>query len=85
MLKEAWILHQAQTECTGTSEKTYLKGMIDLLLAQPIPGFDDLNWNEFDPQAPHPYRQWLLMTLTYKFLKTYVEHFRVTSIHYKNQ
>ena len=32
----------------------YLNGMIDLL-AVPVPGFDDLNWYELDPQAPHPH------------------------------
>ena len=31
-----------------------LNGIIDLL-AVPVPGFDNLNWYEFDPQAPHPY------------------------------
>ena len=35
MLKEAWNLHQAQTECTGTPEETCLNGMIDLLAEQP--------------------------------------------------
>ena len=54
MLKEAWNLHQAQTECTGTSEKMCLNGMIDLFV-KPVPGFDDLNWYEFDPQAAHPH------------------------------
>lgn len=30
-------------------------------------------------------QQWLLMTMTEIFLKTYVANFLVTSIHYKNQ
>ena len=25
------------------------------IFAKPVPGFDDLNWYEFDPQAPHPH------------------------------
>ena len=52
MLKEAWNLHQAQTECTGIPEKICLNGMIGIF-AKPVPGFDDLNLYEFHPQAPH--------------------------------
>ena len=47
-------LHQAQTECTGTPEKICLNSMIDLFV-KPVPGFDDLNLYEFDPQAAHPH------------------------------
>ena len=54
MLKEAWNLHQAQTECSWTPKQICLSGMIDLL-AETVPGFDDLNWYEFDLQAPHPH------------------------------
>ena len=31
-----------------------LNGMMDLL-ADSVPGFDDLNWYKFDPKAPHPH------------------------------
>ena len=54
MLKEAWNLHQAQPECTGIPEKICLNGTIDVF-AKPVPGFDELNWREFDPQAAHPH------------------------------